>query len=416
MLKPDLVLVFDSHWFTTVEFVVTAADASHGLLHQRGAAPRDVERALRHARATPTSLDLVGKIADETDDCWITPIDNEHLPITYATLNFLSFLQGDEAWASIERLPDGREPRLRDGRSRSSPRRSPRATCASSLIASGALEPHLPHTARRCARTKPRGEEHIYSARGAPLRTTRVIDALVRGDHAQVVNEMDEFMTVRPEGHFAHYQMMVARASAARLRRAPGRLYSAYENSIGTGQVHVVVRPTRQRMDDELMSFAGSAVPAHRDRRGVDRCRRLPWHYSGDLLTVEYRTDPAERSARVLARPDVELAHDDEDPGAVAFIWADWQSCGDDGAELLDPVRSQYKEAFVVVRCRYKRSSLQSLPVHLGRQGLRARARISARGTLRNSALSTTRDRLPSGSSRPAPRTGRHFWHDPRGQ
>jgi acetoacetate decarboxylase len=50
----------------------------------------------------------------------------------------------------------------------------------------------------------------------------------------------------------------------------------------------------------------------------------------------------------------VSLAHDDEDPGAVAFIWADWQSCGDDGAELLDPIRAQYKEAFVVVRCRYE--------------------------------------------------------------
>jgi acetoacetate decarboxylase len=40
-----------------------------------------------------------------------------------------------------------------------------------------------------------------------------------------------------------------------------------------------------------------------------------------------------------------------EDPGAVAIIWADWQSCADDGAELADPVRSQYKECFVVVRC-----------------------------------------------------------------
>ncbi|HEY5438684.1 MAG TPA: acetoacetate decarboxylase family protein [Acidimicrobiales bacterium] len=76
-----------------------------------------------------------------------------------------------------------------------------------------------------------------------------------------------------------------------------------------------------------------------------------PWHYSGDLLTVEYRTDPA--NVRAVLPPDVELAHDDEDPGAVAFMWADWQSCGDDREELLDPVRSQYKESFVVVRCRY---------------------------------------------------------------
>lgn len=77
----------------------------------------------------------------------------------------------------------------------------------------------------------------------------------------------------------------------------------------------------------------------------------LPWHYSGDQLTVEYRTDPAAVAALLPA--DVEPARPDEDPGAVAFVWADWQSCGDGGAELLDPVRAQYREAFVVVRCRY---------------------------------------------------------------
>jgi acetoacetate decarboxylase len=75
-----------------------------------------------------------------------------------------------------------------------------------------------------------------------------------------------------------------------------------------------------------------------------------PWFYSGDLLTVEYRTDP-KRVADLLPAPLTLAA---EDPGAVAFIWADWQSCSADRAELLDPVRSQYKEAFVVVRCAYR--------------------------------------------------------------
>ena len=58
-----------------------------------------------------------------------------------------------------------------------------------------------------------------------------------------------------------------------------------------------------------------------------------PWHYSGDLLTVEYRTDPA-RVAELLP-PPLELAP--EDPGAVALIWADWQSCGDDGERAAGP-------------------------------------------------------------------------------
>jgi acetoacetate decarboxylase len=74
-----------------------------------------------------------------------------------------------------------------------------------------------------------------------------------------------------------------------------------------------------------------------------------PWHYSGDVLTIEYRTEP-DRVAELLPA-GVEPA--EEDPGAVAIIWADWQSCGEVGDELLDPVRSQYKECFVVVRCRY---------------------------------------------------------------
>ncbi len=73
-----------------------------------------------------------------------------------------------------------------------------------------------------------------------------------------------------------------------------------------------------------------------------------PWHYSGDMLTIEYRTDP-DRVIELLPTP-LEPA---EDPGAVALVWADWQSCSDGGEELLDPVRAQYKEAFVVVRARY---------------------------------------------------------------
>ncbi len=37
----------------------------------------------------------------------------------------------------------------------------------------------------------------------------------------------------------------------------------------------------------------------------------------------------------------------------MAIIWADWQSCGESQMELLDPVRSQYKECFVVIRCKW---------------------------------------------------------------
>ena len=91
-----------------------------------------------------------------------------------------------------------------------------------------------------------------------------------------------------------------------------------------------------------------------------------PWHYSGDLLTVEYRTDPA-RVAELLPGP---LQPAPEDPGAVALIWADWQSCGDAGDELLDPVRAQYRECFAVVRCAFAGAALALVDLlDLGTEG-----------------------------------------------
>ena len=75
----------------------------------------------------------------------------------------------------------------------------------------------------------------------------------------------------------------------------------------------------------------------------------VPWHYSGELISIEYRTSVD--AIKKLLPEGVSIA--DEDPGAVAAIWADWQSCSDDFNEILDPIRCQYKEMFIVVRCKY---------------------------------------------------------------
>ena len=83
-----------------------------------------------------------------------------------------------------------------------------------------------------------------------------------------------------------------------------------------------------------------------------------PWHYSGEMITVEYRTDPE----RVLDLLPEGASLVDDDPGAVALIWADWQSCGDDFAEIVDPVRSQYKECFLVVRCQWDAETWSRCP------------------------------------------------------
>ena len=91
------------------------------------------------------------------------------------------------------------------------------------------------------------------------------------------------------------------------------------------------------------MTLRGYTAPLSPDgRAGI--VPPPPWHYSGDFLIVEYRTDPDAVTA--LLPPELEPA---DDPGAVAAIFADWQSCSDDLHELVDPIQSQYKEFFLVV-------------------------------------------------------------------
>ena len=49
---------------------------------------------------------------------------------------------------------------------------------------------------------------------------------------------MPEFLKYRPEARFGPYLMMIAALGEGAVT-APGRAYSEYENSVGTGQIHL---------------------------------------------------------------------------------------------------------------------------------------------------------------------------------
>jgi acetoacetate decarboxylase len=83
-----------------------------------------------------------------------------------------------------------------------------------------------------------------------------------------------------------------------------------------------------------------------------------PWHYSGDFIVIEFQADPD------AARSFLPRALDPgDDIGAAAAIFADWQSCSDTGDELVDPIRSQYKEFYVVLACRYRGEPVTRCPL-----------------------------------------------------
>lgn len=235
-LDYDTVIVLDSHWATTVEFVVTAQDRRAGLFTSE-----ELPRGMcRIPFDFPGDPELAHAIAAEGSAAgtWITAIDDPYLPIFYATINLWDFLgRGlpDKRWMSVSVCQTGdTEDFLRAGRAIGEAiRKSDRKVL---LIASGALS-HTFWPLREIRDHEASDPQHIFTPEAYAADLQR-LEWFAQGDHARVLETMPEFLTFKPEARFAHYLMMIGAMGEADVI-APGELYSEYENSVGTGQVHV---------------------------------------------------------------------------------------------------------------------------------------------------------------------------------
>ena len=229
-------IVLDSHWATTVEFVVTAQDRRAGLFTSE-----ELPRGMcRIPFDFPGDPELAHAIAAEGSAAgtWITAIDDPYLPIFYATINLWDFLgRGlpDKRWMSVSVCQTGdTEDFLRAGRAIGEAiRKSDRKVL---LIASGALS-HTFWPLREIRDHEASDPQHIFTPEAYAADLQR-LEWFAQGDHARVLETMPEFLTFKPEARFAHYLMMIGAMGEADVI-APGELYSEYENSVGTGQVHV---------------------------------------------------------------------------------------------------------------------------------------------------------------------------------
>lgn len=242
-LDYDTVVVFDSHWFSTVEYVIAAQDRRSGLFTSEEL-PRGMSRIPYDFPGDPELAHAVAARAGRRGT-WITAIDDHYLPVTYATINLWHYLgRGlpDKRWVSVSICQTGdTEDHLRMGRAVGD------AVAALDrkvvLIASGALS-HTFHPLRELRDHEAAGAEHIYSPEACQADRDR-LDWFAKGDHARVLAAMPEFLRFRPEGRFGHYLATIGALGASRCT-APAERYSEYENSVGTGQVHLwFPRPDR---------------------------------------------------------------------------------------------------------------------------------------------------------------------------
>ncbi len=235
-LDYDTVVVLDSHWATTVEFVITSAAERSGLFTSEEL-PRGMSQIPYSMKGNPELAKAVANY-DEKNGTWVTPIADPHLPIFYATVNLWHYLGrglDDKKWVSMSVCQTGtHEDFIRAGRALGEAIRDSDSKVL--LLASGALS-HTFHKLRDLRKHEASDPSHIFSAE-AREADYQVLDWMMAGDHGAILDNMPEFKKVKPEANFYHWLAM-AGATGEEANTAKGVMYSEYENSIGTGQVHV---------------------------------------------------------------------------------------------------------------------------------------------------------------------------------
>jgi len=236
VLDYDTVVVLDSHWCTTVEFVVAAHEVRAGLFTS-DELPRGMCRVPYDWRGDPELARATAALG-ERHGTWITALDDPYLPVHYATVNLWTYLgRGlDKRWITISNTAQtgDTEDFLRAGRALGEAIAHSRRRVL--LVASGAMS-HTFWPLRELREHEASDPAHIRTEQARAADTER-IGWLRAGQHGRVIDTMPEFLRVRPEAKFAHYLMMAA-ALGGHAVTAPGRAFSDYENSVGTGQVHL---------------------------------------------------------------------------------------------------------------------------------------------------------------------------------
>ena len=232
-LQPDTVLLFDTHWSTTVEFIVTGHKRRRGK-YTSDELPRGISRLPYDMAGNPEFAALVARSVCDNGVRCITS-DDPCLPVAYPTINIAHYLNKGEAWLSLgvcQTAQDHNFLAVGEGIRQAVAASDQRVV----LIASGGMS-HSFWPLDEIQAHESSDPVHVITPEARRADEQR-LEWFHAGRHDQVIDAMDEYRPHKPEGMFGHYLMMIG-ALGGRHCKAGGQPYSDYENSAGTGQVHV---------------------------------------------------------------------------------------------------------------------------------------------------------------------------------
>jgi len=237
-LAVDTFVIFDTHWYTTTEHVMAGAAHFAGV-YTSDEMPRNISDMSYEYPGAPELAKAWHAVGKERG-LYTVNATTASLPQHYPTLNLVHHLRTREkvlscgivqtaSWSDYLALGDALAEAVRrvDGG-------------RVAILGSGGMSHQFwPLAVIR--------EHFAYDPSHVISREAREMDARIlefweRGDHAAVVELYPEYQRrCHPEGRFAHYLMALG-AMGGTACRVPGTKLSAYENAVGTGQVHVFFR------------------------------------------------------------------------------------------------------------------------------------------------------------------------------
>jgi len=232
-VRADTLVIVDSHWMTTAEHIVAGQE------HHRGSYTSDeLPKAIRGLAydydGAPALAERVASIGRERRE-WVVNADDSHIAHHYPTLNVLHHIHRDERVMStgVCQTADTSD-FLAFGSVIAAAIAAGEGRVA--LLASGGMS-HRFWPLKQFRNHGGYDPSHVITPEARAF-DERVIELLESGDHATVIDLQDDYRAHSPEGRFGHY-LTVAGAMGGAAWRAKGERLSAYENSYGTGQVHV---------------------------------------------------------------------------------------------------------------------------------------------------------------------------------
>jgi len=231
--RPDTLVIFDTHWFTTIEHIVAGAGHYSGL-YTSEELPTLIADYKYDFPGAPELASAVAAVGSEKG-VRILNATTTGLGQHYPTLNMLHYLHRGEKVLVAGVCQTAEAHNFLDfGRCLAEAvRRTPGRVA---LLAAGGMS-HSFWPMDTILEHSSFDPQHVISPEARAF-DERIIALWAEGNHAAVIDAYPEYRRFRPEGFFGHYLTM-AGALGGRDFRGRGARMSEYENAVGTGQVHV---------------------------------------------------------------------------------------------------------------------------------------------------------------------------------